>query len=262
MGGSHPDTSMSFPVSALLIGMWSAAHCLAMCGGLALAVGQSQSSQLRLGSGKRALRLATWQIGRIMSYSIMGFLAGSLGGLFLANAPVAAFRDAAFIAANLMLIALGLHVAQLWSGISRIEILGQQIWRFIAPMAQATIMPQVRSQHGEWRLLIDALRAGAIWGWLPCGLVYSMLVTASVTGSGASGALWMLAFGMGTVPALWLASMVSGNASRFIRHKRLRAAMGLLISAFGVWGLLRVTGVIQLTWLDAFCIGGSSFSTP
>lgn len=253
---------MTFPLGALLLGLWSAGHCLAMCGGLAMAAGQSQQSVLRAGVTTRALRLATWQVGRIISYAVMGFLAGGFGGLFLDNAPVSAIRDAAFIAANLILIGLGLHVANIWSGIQQMERAGQLIWRFLAPMAQSTLLPKAHARHSQVRMLLEAFRAGTLWGWLPCGLVYSMLVTASVTGSATSGALWMLAFGLGTVPALWLASMASAAASQFLRHTTVRLIAGGLIATFGIWGLLRLTGLLHLEWLDAFCIGSSSFKTP
>lgn len=103
------------------------------------------------------------------------------------------------------------------------------------------------------------MRAGAIWGWLPCGLVYSMLITASVSGSAVNGALWMLAFGLGTMPALWMTSMASNRFTDQFRRSSVRKAAGLLIIAFGLWGLLRATGLIQVDWFDAFCIGGGSF---
>jgi sulfite exporter TauE/SafE len=246
---------MEFPVSALLIGIWSTGHCLAMCGGLALAAGQLSRQQLRYPKLLRAMEMLTWQLGRVLSYSLIGFLVGGFGAFFLEYAALAGLRVLGFVAANLMLIALGLHVAQWWSGIIQIERLGELLWRWIAPHATATLAPAMPRHREPIRALGRALRAGAIWGWLPCGLVYSMLITASVSGSSSSGAMWMFAFGLGTIPALWITSMASQEMTQFFKNLWVRRTAGSLIILFGLWGLLRITGVIQVTWLDAFCVG-------
>ncbi len=111
----------SFPVSALIIGLWSVGHCLAMCGGLAIAAGQTNRQNLNNTGAQRGLELFAWQAGRVLSYVAMGFLVGAFGSFFLSQSSVSLIRDAAFIAANLILIALGLHVAQLWSGVVELE---------------------------------------------------------------------------------------------------------------------------------------------
>lgn len=248
---------LSLPLSAFLIGIWSSAHCLAMCGGIAIAAGQANRQNLNNTSAQRGVQLAFWQLGRVMSYALMGFIAGGFGAFFLGLTPLALIRDAAFIAANLLLIALGMHVAKLWSGIVAIERVGTSLWKFMSPLASATLLPPPPQQRSRARQIVHAIRAGAIWGWLPCGLVYSMLITASVTGSATQAGLWMAAFGLGTVSALWLASMASSQATSVIKRPAIRKAAGLAIVGFGLWGLLRATGVMSVTWLDAFCIGGS-----
>ncbi|WVN41072.1 sulfite exporter TauE/SafE family protein [beta proteobacterium MWH-UniP1] len=250
---------MSLPLSAFLIGIWSTGHCLAMCGGLAIAAGQTNRQNLNNTALQRGVELGAWQLGRAFSYAFMGLLAGAFGSFFLANTPVVLIREAAFVMANLILIALGLHVAQVWSGIVQIERIGQVVWKFMAPLASATLVPQTPKRRHPIKQITNALRAGAIWGWLPCGLVYSMLVTASVSGSAANGASWMLAFGLGTLPALWLTSMASDRATGYFQRPTVRKTAGLLIIGFGLWGLLRATGVITVDWLDAFCIGGTHF---
>ena len=245
----------SLPISAFLIGIWSTGHCLAMCGGLAMAAGQTNRQNLNNTPLKRGIELASWQFGRIASYVFMGALAGAFGAFFLAVAPIEAIRNFAFIVANLILIALGLHVARLWSGIVQLERIGQVIWKLIAPFATATLVPQTPKHRNSAKQILNALRTGAIWGWLPCGLVYSMLITASVSGGPGQGALWMLFFGLGTIPALWITSMASDQAAQYLQNITVRRVAGLLIIAFGLWGFLRITGVIKVNWLDAFCIG-------
>lgn len=245
--------------SALIIGLWSAGHCLAMCGGLAIAAGQANRRHLSTTPAERSIDLLLWQMGRVASYSVMGFFAGSFGALALSHAPLALMRDAAFVLANLMLIGLGLHVARLYSGVLVVERIGQQIWKLMAPLASATLMPRPGLHRQPLAQMLRALRAGAIWGWLPCGLVYTMLVTASVTGSGAGGALWMAGFGLGTVPALWMASLLSQETLHRFQSPILRRTAGLVIISFGLWGLLRLSGWITLEWFDGFCIGGQGF---
>jgi uncharacterized protein len=249
---------MTLPLSAFLIGIWSTGHCLAMCGGLSIAAGQTNRQNLNNTAAQRGFELACWQFGRVLSYAFMGLLAGAFGGFFLANTPLIFVRELAFITANLILIALGLHVAQLWSGIVQLERMGQLVWKFIAPLATATLVPQTPKRRHRIKQIIGALRAGAIWGWLPCGLVYSMLVTASVSGSAQNGAGWMIAFGLGTMPALWITSMASDRAADYFQRAVVRKTAGLLIIGFGTWGLLRATGIITVDWLDAFCIGAPS----
>jgi uncharacterized protein len=249
---------MDFPVSALLIGIWSTGHCLAMCGGLAMAAGQLNRQQLRYPAIRRAGDMLGWQLGRVTSYGLIGFIAGGFGAFFLDHPALSWLRDLAFITANLMLIALGLHVAQWWSGIVQVERMGQHLWGWISPYATATLTPSAPSPRQPLGTLWRAVRAGAIWGWLPCGLVYSMLVTASVTGSSVNGALWMLAFGLGTIPALWITSLASQEMTQWFRNLWVRRTAGTLIMMFGLWGLLRLVGVIQVDWLDAFCIGAGA----
>jgi sulfite exporter TauE/SafE len=82
-----------------------------------------------------------------------------------------------------------------------------------------------------------------LWGWLPCGLVYSALATALSAGSPGRGALMMLAFGLGTLPNLLLAGMLLGRLNEFVRRPLVRNASGLLVLGFGLYGLL---GVMRL----------------
>lgn len=247
-----------FSPTALAIGFWSSAHCLAMCGGLAMAAGHTARSRGHLNGLQQKIELLFWQLGRILSYAFMGAMAGFMGAFFLQAAPIEWARTTAMVLANLMLIGLGLHLSRLSNLIQSLEQLGQFVWRFFAPWAQATLTPQpVQGLLPAPPLsvrLAKALRTGALWGWLPCGLVYSMLVTASVTGSAGKGMGWMLSFGLGTIPALWATSVLSRRLLTQFTHDRVRQAAGLLIIAFGVWGILRAFEVVSIPWLDGFCL--------
>lgn len=252
------DALSLFPVSAFLVGIWSSAHCLAMCGGLAAAAGhRSRISPIR-SKAERGLELLAWQGGRITSYAFMGGVAGAIGAGFLSLAPIEGIRHVTMALANLMLIGLALHLLRISRWVLVLEQWGSVVWKWLGPLATRSLTPApiegILPPPPLWVTMGRAARIGLLWGWLPCGLVYTMVVTAAVTGGAVSGALWMLAFGLGTIPALWLASMTAGQLLAGPRADRFRQAAGGLILVFGLWGLARAVGIAPPGWLDAFCI--------
>ena len=172
--------------SALVLGLLGSGHCLGMCGGLMGALTLAIPAEQR---GRRLRLLLGYNLGRILSYAAAGLLLG-LAGWALANSPaVTAMR----VAAALLLIAMGLYLGGWWSGLTYIERAGRGLWRRVQPLA-GRLLP-VSS-------LPRALLLGALWGWLPCGLVYSTLLWAASQGNAGHSALLMLAFGLGTWPVL------------------------------------------------------------
>ena len=202
--------------------------------------------------------LLFWQLGRVTSYGLMGLIAGAFGAFFLAFGPLEWTQRMAMVLANLLLLGLGLHLARVSSSILLLERMGQLVWQFVAPLAQKTLVPVrfdgVLPAPPVWMDWLKASRAGLLWGWLPCGLTTSMVVTAAVSGSASSGGLWMLAFGLGTIPALWAASMAGSRLAAVIANDGFRLAMGWLMIFFGLWGMARALNLITAPWLDAFCI--------
>ena len=233
-----------------------------MCGGLAAAAGhRSRSAPGLISPLARGTELLAWQLGRVGSYSLMGAIAGAVGGAFLAITAIDALRHGAMVLANLMLLALGLHLLRISRLITQLETQLGRLWRFIQPFAVASLTPSgpgPSESHGSLALSLTriarAARVGALWGWLPCGLVYSMVLTAAVTGSAFTGFAWMLAFGLGTLPSLFLASWASGLVLSGRRSDRIRQAAGLLIVSFALWGLARSLGLAPPGWLDVLCI--------
>ena len=208
-------------ISAFILGLLGGGHCLGMCGGLmgalTLAIPQEQKNQrLRL--------LLAYNLGRILSYAAAGMLLG-LVGVALTNSPAAMLLR---IVAAVLLICMGLYLAGWWSGLTRIEALGRGLWRHIQPMASrllpVTSMPR-------------ALLLGSLWGWLPCGLVYSTLLWAASQGSAVDSALLMLTFGLGTWPVLLATGLAAERATRLLRQRGVRIAGGLLVMLFGIWTL-------------------------
>ncbi|MET3051408.1 sulfite exporter TauE/SafE family protein [Pseudomonas alkylphenolica] len=207
--------------SALILGLLGGGHCLGMCGGLmgalTLAIPKEQRSQ-------RFRLLLAYNLGRILSYAVAGLLLG-LAGWALANSPIAV---AMRVVAALLLISMGLYLAGWWSGLTRIERLGRGLWRHIQPMANR-LLP-VSS-------LPRALLLGTLWGWLPCGLVYSTLLWAASQGNAIDSALLMLAFGLGTWPVLLATGLAAERTNALLRKRGVRIAGGLLVILFGLWTL-------------------------
>ncbi|MGE8388809.1 MAG: sulfite exporter TauE/SafE family protein [Pseudomonas sp.] len=207
--------------SALVLGLLGGGHCLGMCGGLMGALTLAIPPEQR---GRRARLLLAYNLGRILSYACAGLLLG-LAGWAVASSPAAmALR----VVAALLLIAMGLHLAGWWSGLTRIEALGRGLWRHIQPMA-SRLLP-VSS-------LPRALLLGALWGWLPCGLVYSTLLWAASQGNAGYSAALMLAFGLGTWPVLLATGLAAEQVNSLLRRRSVRMAGGLLVILFGVWTL-------------------------
>lgn len=174
--------------------------------------------------GKRLRLLLAYNLGRIFSYACAGLLLG-LAGWAVASSPAAlALR----VAAALLLIAMGLYLAGWWSGLTHIEALGRGLWRHIQPMA-SRLLP-VSS-------LPRALLLGALWGWLPCGLVYSTLLWAASQGNAGYSAVLMLAFGLGTWPVLLATGLAAERVNALLRRRSVRVAGGVLVMLFGVWTL-------------------------
>jgi len=208
-------------VSALILGLLGGGHCLGMCGGLMGALTLAIPPEQR---GRRLQLLLAYNVGRILSYTCAGLLVG-LAGWAVASSPAAlALR----VVAALLLIAMGLYLAGWWSGLTRIEALGRGLWRHIQPVA-SRLLP-VSS-------LPRALLLGALWGWLPCGLVYSTLLWAASQGNAGYSAALMLAFGLGTWPVLLATGLAAERVSSLLRRRSVRMAGGLLVILFGLWTL-------------------------
>lgn len=208
-------------VSALILGLLGGGHCLGMCGGLMGALTLAIPAEQR---ARRFRLLLAYNLGRVLSYASAGVLIG-LAGWAMTNSPAAMLLR---VIAALLLIAMGLYLAGWWSGLTRVEGLGSHLWRHLQPIA-SRLMPVTT--------LPRALLLGAIWGWLPCGLVYSTLLWAASQGSALDSGLLMLAFGLGTWPVLLATGMAAERLTTLLRKRGVRIAGGLLVILFGLWTL-------------------------
>ncbi|MBP2700301.1 sulfite exporter TauE/SafE family protein [Photobacterium lucens] len=209
--------------AAFLIGLMGAGHCVGMCGGVAAAItiGMPENTT----NTKRWVYLLNYNIGRLSSYTIAGALIGAaLAGLSTLNGttnPLVYMR----LFAAIMMIVLGLYIGQWWFGLTSIERIGQKFWRHISPLA-TTLLP-LKSP-------VKALPFGFLWGWLPCGLVYSTLTWAAVSGSALNGATVMLAFGLGTLPAMLAIGGFADKLKTWLKNRVFRRISALLLIAYGL----------------------------
>ena len=174
--------------SAFLVGLLGGTHCVGMCGGITAALSLQLPS-----TGRLWPYYLTYNLGRIASYSVAGIIAGALGASALLLQELLPVQQALFVLANFMLIALGLYLAGIWRFVTVFERIGSVLWTRVQPL-----MKRWLPIHN----LPGALVVGALWGWLPCGLVYSVLVTALASSSALTGGMLMLAFGLGTLSNL------------------------------------------------------------
>jgi sulfite exporter TauE/SafE len=221
-------------LSAFLLGFLGSTHCLGMCGGLSSALGLNTQSSSKT-SNFPTLLLA-YNIGRIFSYCLAGLIVGTAG--FWVSQQLATFTLLRYLA-GVMLILMGLYLAQWFNGIAFTEKLGSKLWPFIQPFGKR-FMP-VNS-------IRDALCIGMVWGWLPCGLVYSALIWASLEASVSGAMLIMLCFGIGTLPAMLATGYFAKELGKFLKQRWFRSCAGLMMIIVGIYSL----PVVQLSIQRAF----------
>jgi hypothetical protein len=232
--------------SAFLVGLLGGVHCVAMCGGIvsALNLRPAQGAGLRVGPGGAAVAAAVAQAplhlaysaGRIASYGMAGAIAGGIGGTAAMLQAVLPAQVVLAVAANGLVILLGLYLAGLGRSVAGLERLGAALWRKVSPLGRRWLPADSAPK---------ALAVGAVWGWLPCGLVYSILALALVSGNAARGALVMVAFGLGTLPNLLAAGLAVGTLRALLRRRGVRFAAGLAVAALGLFGVLRTPGLAE-----------------
>ncbi len=216
-------------VSAFIVGLFSALHCLGMCGGIIGALTFSLPAEVRNDRWRLFPYISAYNLGRISSYTLVGAIVAGLGdNLFNFINPDYGHLYLQGIAAIIM-VGIGLYLAGWFPRFAEIENLGQPLWRKLEPLGQK-LLPVQSPTH--------AFLFGVIWGWLPCGLVYSALLWSASTGSASNGALFMLAFGAGTLPSVMTAGIVTGWLIRLTRIPYLKAVVGLSIIALALASLV------------------------
>jgi sulfite exporter TauE/SafE len=211
---------------AFLIGLTGGVHCFGMCGGivgvLTLGLPSAPGHPLLI----RLPYLLAYNLGRILSYVIAGALAGGIGTWTAHLLSIHHAQLGLQILAGLFMILLGLYLAGWWSILSRLEQAGGLLWRRIEPWGRRFL---------PVRTPLQAFSIGLIWGWLPCGLVYSVLVWAVGAGGPLEGGLLLLSFGLGTLPVLLAMGTAAATLAGLVRRPMVRATAGALVILFGMY---------------------------
>ena len=210
--------------TAFLAGLLGSAHCLGMCGGISGLFALHSSVR---GLGRQLPMALVYNAGRLASYAILGFAVAAVGSRFAALTP--AVGKPVRLIAGAVIILIGLQIAFDIRLLGFLERMGGLVWSRISPLA-GKLLPVDN--------LPRALGLGLLWGLLPCGLVYSVLLVAASSASAIDGAVIMLAFGIGTTPAMLLTGLGAARLSQLMRDRRTRLGAGLLIVLLGILTLI------------------------
>lgn len=217
----------SLLASALLFGLAGSTHCIGMCGGIA--------GSLAISGGERGIwfQLA-YNSGRLFSYALAGALIGQLGQLISHTAELTLLLRTL---AALIMVVMGLFIAGWWQGAAYLERLGGLVWRRLQPLTRPLLPADTMPK---------ALLLGGLWGWLPCGLVYTTLLWAGTAGGDSlTSASLMLVFGIGTLPALLTSALLARQLKQLLQRSGVRQGAGLLVILFGL-ATLPWTGLLHL----------------
>lgn len=231
-------------LAVFLIGLLGGTHCVGMCGGIVSAMTVNVVRMPGEGASREWPLHLAYNLGRISSYTLAGAAMGAIGTVGMLFNDILPIQLGLYVAANLMLVALGLYLTGFTRALSGVERAGHHLWARIQPLTRR-FLPA--------RNVAQAFPLGLLWGFLPCGLVYSVLATALVTGAAERGAMLMLAFGLGTLPNLLLAGLLLRRLKEVVRNRAVRAGSGLVVLAFGVYGLMTAPTLGSNLWNGVVC---------
>jgi len=222
---------------AFTMGLFSSMHCIGMCGSIIGTLTLSLSPEIRNKKARLFPFVLNYNLGRIVSYTLAGGLVGVIASLL--NMPLShgeGHRLLQLLSALIMASA-GLYIAGWFPRFAYIEKAGLHVWKKIEPFGRKLIPVKNHTQ---------AYLFGMVWGWLPCGLVYTVLTRAATTGDITQSALTMLAFGLGTLPAVMGVGIMAGALMRLSRMQYFKQVVGLLMIALAL--------VAALPWLNPYAL--------
>lgn len=215
---------------AFTVGLFGGVHCVGMCGGIVGALSFGLPEQARGRFTALLPYLINYNLGRLFSYTVAGALVGGIGALAANMVALHQAQTVLQIIAGVFMVAMGLYLGGWWYGMSRLERLGGKVWRLIEPLGRRLLPVRHPGQ---------ALVMGIVWGWLPCGLVYSALIWAISAGSAREGALLLLSFGLGTLPNLMLMGLLAGKLTALLRRPAVMHLAGAMVVVIGLFYVAR-----------------------
>ncbi len=214
--------------SAFLLGFFSTMHCIGMCGGIIGALSLSLPVEVRNHKPRLFAFVMSYNIGRLASYSLAGLIAGAVGTSVIQSTGFDQGHTILKMVGVAMMVAIGLYLTGWLPQLASVEKIGIPVWKRLEPIGRKLV--PVSS-------IPKALSYGLIWGWLPCGLVYFVLIWALTAGDALMGAMTMLAFGLGTLPTLVTVGFMTSWITRFAQSTRARQIVGLLIIVMAIGSL-------------------------
>ena len=210
--------------SALLLGLVASAHCAGMCGGLQMALSSDANPQPLRSRTQAANHLILLNLGRITTYCLAGLAFGLLGLGITNQIPIQEVAMWLRLIAGVVVLLIGLQLLMSHRRpFQWLERCGERLWRAVSPLIN----------HRSVRLS-RSYTSGLIWGFLPCGLVYSVLLTALFANDPATSALIMLGFGLGTLPSMVLTGSAYHTFKRYSQSAGVKIAGGVFFIVGGV----------------------------
>ena len=222
-------------ITAFTVGLMGGVHCVGMCGGIVGALSFASQNDKNNEVSPLLMLIISYNFGRLFSYTLAGGLMGAVGWLVTIWTDIQFIQILLQLIAALFMLMMGLYISGWWMGLLRLEKVGAIVWQKIQPLAQ-NLLPVKTPFH--------AVMLGVLWGWLPCGLVYSALAWSVSAGSFQEGALLMLSFGLGTLPNLVAMGLFASQLKRFVQKKLVRNLAGGLVVLFGLWSLFLVVRLL------------------
>lgn len=214
-----PEFTSSYLV-AFAMGLFSSMHCIGMCGSIIGTLTLSLSPDIRNNKARLLPFVFNYNLGRVTSYTIAGGLAGIVGVLMIMPFGELHGHRILQLLSALIMMSAGLYIAGWFPRFAYIEKIGTRFWKKIEPFGRKLIPVKTYTQ---------AYLFGMVWGWLPCGLVYTALAVAATAGDVSKSALTMLAFGFGTLPAVMGVGIMTSVLTRLSRTQRFKQIIGLFM---------------------------------
>ncbi len=231
-------------IAVFLGALVSGWHCALMCGGIAAAIERpvALEAPLRAKSELFYLQLIM-HFGRVTTYVLLGALAAAIGVVVWQQSLIPIQRPL-FALTSLILILMGIRLLRLSKSDGLLG--GKWLTSKIAAY-WAKYLGRMASGPSRWF-------SGMLWGLVPCGLVYSVLPLAFLSGDVLTGAGLMLAFGLGTLPNLLLISKFSAVLTQFGQYRWVRYLAASLLLTAGSFGLYRAWVLPEALLKGGFCI--------
>ena len=231
-----PEFTNSYLV-AFTMGLFSSLHCIGMCGSIIGTLTLSLSPEIRNNKMRLLPFVFNYNLGRVVSYTIAGGLAGIIGVLMIMPFGEIHGHRILQIMSALVMMSAGLYIAGWFPRFAYIEKIGTHFWKKIEPFGRKLIPVKTHTQ---------AYLFGMVWGWLPCGLVYTALAISATAGDVSKSALTMFAFGLGTLPAVIGMGIMTGILTKLSRTPRFKQVIGLFMIALAL--------LAAMPWLNPMAI--------